>query len=126
MVSRQWRLKSAPLALEYRSDLWESVASDEGASIRHLAIPRCEIREGNSAEIKGKYKNQISIGTITYDIYGWLEDVYGVREYVYVSGLDELEMETKPLILVTIPFDNQEACLNDASEVLSKLYMLEK
>jgi len=115
-----------PLELEYRSDLWESFMGENGEEIiQHTSIPHCEMREGSSTEIKGKLKNQISIGSIVYDIYGWLEPEWGIREYVYVSGLEDFKAEIQPLLLVTVPFDHTELCLNDVSEVLSKLYMAE-
>ena len=49
---------------------------------------------------KVSFKNRIQIGTLTYDIYGYIDQAnnLGVREYVLVEGLEELDPENLPLL----------------------------
>lgn len=70
-------------------------------------------------------KPAISIGEIVYEIYGWLEEEWGIREYVAVGGLEALNQETRPFFHVMVPYEKTEQCLNEVSEILQSLHPLE-
>lgn len=114
------------LTFEYRSDLWtSSLTEDGGGLLTHTEIPACQILEWQPSEIQGKYKNTMPIGPVTYEIYGWSEPEWGVREYLAASGIETYDFAVKPLFHVTIPYDTAERCLNDASIVLATLRLLQ-
>jgi hypothetical protein len=72
-------------------------------------------------EPQGKIKNPIVLGNVTYGIYGYFDTAQnvGIREYIAVSGLVNLESDTKPFFFITIPLDNSVPCIQDVSEVLA-------
>lgn len=109
------------LVLSYKTAVWESSVSELGEeTLTHKEITNCRIEEGLQ-EIQGKFKGNITLEAITYDIYGWLEDEWRVREYVATSGYPGEQTEIQPVIRVTIPYDESLACIYAASEVLSTL-----
>ena len=109
--------------LDYRIALWEAGASEQGGGqLAHLEIPECQIIEWEPSEPQGKLKNVVTLGETVYEIYGWNEASWSVREYRAVSGLPGLEAVTPhPLFRAVIPYTAAERCVNDISEVFASL-----
>lgn len=109
-----------PLTVEYLTKLWEvGTTEDGGVLLMHTKIPRCEIHEWKTSDVIGKYKNTNELGGITYEIFGWLEDSVGMREYLAVEGIEGYVLETQPLFQASIPYDDSLQCIFDLSEVLA-------
>jgi hypothetical protein len=122
IVDEDLALTWYPLLLEYKVAKWTPGKTEAGGGLlSNIKIPNCQIMEWQSSEILGKLKNTITIGEITYEIYGWTEPDWSVREYLVVGGLESLSLEAQPLFRVTIPYQDDMACLNDVSEALANL-----
>ena len=67
------------------------------------------------------------IKTIIYQIFGYLDNSknMGYREYKMTGGLALTDPNTMPIFLVTIPLDNQQQCIFDASEVMGNIFIKE-
>ncbi len=112
--------------LVYRSDRWQAAQTEEGAGkISYNLIPECQIVEWQPSPVQGQFKNNMAYGDITYDIYGWFEQNTSIREYLAVSGLDGIDQQNQPFFHLTIPLDQKEACINEASEILAGLRMVQ-
>ena len=124
MIYDTLMLKDFPFRLDYRIELWEPLETENGnPAITHKEILNCTMRQTLAMETQGKYKNTVKLGQIEYEIYGWWEQNWAVREYVPISGLDELSDDQHPIILVTIPYGEDEIyCLNYSGEVLATLF----
>jgi hypothetical protein len=123
------KLTNTAYTLPYLLEFW-ALASDEAGEplLEHKAIANCTLAERPFGTPQGKLKNQILIGTLTYNIYGYIDQAnnLGVREYVLVEGLEGLDPENLPFFVVTIPLDNSEACIYAASDLLAGVYAEEQ
>ena len=117
-------LKDSPLMVDYRIKSWEiNESENSNPLLQHKEYKFCTIQQATYSDPKGKYKNTVTFNQIDYKIYGWWEKDWSVREYVPVSGLDEISDSHSPIFLVTIPYGKDERiCLNKAGEVLATLY----
>lgn len=116
-----------PQSMEFPVEIWEVAESDSGGSqLNHLSIGNCSLIEWEPSDVEGKYKNTIEIGGLTFEIYGWNEADWSVREYVAVAGLYAGEPEFTPLFRVRIPYDESLQCIFDASTVLGTLWVYEQ
>jgi hypothetical protein len=110
------------LLLEYQLDAWEPVKAQDAADIlTNKEMPTCTLQERPYQQPQGKFKNKTAIGSITYEIYGYIQGGLGYREYIAVDGLPGLGGETAPFFLVTIPLDNSAPCLDAINAVLARL-----
>lgn len=116
------QLTWSPLDVTYYSDKWTVGQTEQGGiKLTHQKYANCEVMEWQSGEAQGKYRGSIDIGDITYDMYSTSESNWTVREYAYLNGLGNTELASLPIFSVTIPYDNQIPCIDDASSVLASL-----
>jgi hypothetical protein len=118
-------LVNTPYTLPYLLEYWDLVSAEGGeAVLTHKVMPACTLVERPFGIPQGKLKNHIQIGTLTYDIYGYIDQAnnLGVREYVLVEGLEGLDPENLPFLVVSIPLDNSEACIYAVSDLLAGVY----
>jgi hypothetical protein len=119
------KLSNTTYTLPYLLEHWGLVTGEAGESVlSNTRIQNCTLVERPFGTPQGKLKNHIQIGTLTYEIYGYIDQAnnLGVREYVLVDGLEDLDPENLPLFVVTIPLDNSEACIYAASDLLAGVY----
>jgi hypothetical protein len=112
------------LVLEYRDKLWEpGITQDGGNALTHKQIPGCEIVEWPPSEPQGAYKNTMALGSVEYEIYGYIEpgSDWAVREYIAVGGFENPDPYVNPFFQVIIPLDTSLECILDAGEVLARL-----
>jgi hypothetical protein len=121
---KDFPLDQSPLKLTYQEDLWQPALLD-GATLllANKKIQLCSVREQPSAKPKGEFKSTIDLGKLSYEIYGYYDDEINifVREYIYISGVTNIDPGLKPYFIVTIPEDNSIACILDSSNLLSSL-----
>jgi hypothetical protein len=128
VVYELMELKWYPFTLEYRVAVWKPEVSEEGGGlITHTKIAGCKIQEWQPSQPQGKLKNTIEVGKITYQIYGFTEagKNYSVREYLAIKGVEGIDPNSPPFFRVTIPWDQAEQCILDASEALAGLAVKE-
>jgi hypothetical protein len=116
-------LNSQPFVIVYKTDTWEAARTESGEiMLTNLKNEKCQIVE-HIGQPEGQLKTNLTLGTITFDIYKWLETEQnmGYRDYVAVGGLDGLNADQPLILRVAIPLDDQEACVADASNVLFTL-----
>jgi hypothetical protein len=112
-----------PFAVEYLLEDWTGATSAEGGlSLTHNEFPTCQLIEWAPGELVGSYKNTIELGPVTYDLYGWNETDWSVREYLAISGLEGITEDVQPFFHLQVPYENSQDCIFDASEVLSSLF----
>jgi hypothetical protein len=124
IIYEDWNLLNYPLFLTFRNEIWSLTKAEDGSAIvSHLTIPACTIQERAPAEPQGKLKNTTQLGKATYTIYGYIDAAknLGFREYIVVSGLSNLDPNSKPFFFVTIPLDNSLPCIQDVSELLATI-----
>lgn len=124
VVYEQMELKWYPFTLEYRVAVWKPEASEQGGGlITHTKITGCKIQEWQPSQPQGKLKNTIEVGKITYKIFGFTEagKNYSIREYLAIKGVEGIDPNNPPFFRVTIPWDQTEQCILDASEALATL-----
>ncbi len=115
-------LKHSPFSLRYQIKYWQMSTTEDGMDVlTHLTIQKCTISEVFPSESKGKLINTLDIGSITYNIYRSYEQDMSVRMYEALAGLEGIDPLTPPLLRVTIPLDNPQQCILDASEVVAHL-----
>jgi hypothetical protein len=115
-------LNQLPFELKYQLKYWQAGTNEEGRGIlTHLKITNCTISEMPNSSPQGTLINQLKISPITYDLYRYYEQDWSVREYLVISGLEGINPDVKPLFRVTIPYDDAQNCILDASEVLANL-----
>jgi hypothetical protein len=115
--------KFYPLVGSYYSDKWNaSETKDGGFWLSHKKYALCEMSEEKPGKPQGSLINTIEIGSLKYDIYRTQQKDFSLREYVLVGGVDEAVLATKPLIIVTIPYDNPAPCLDDIGSVLASFH----
>lgn len=106
-------------SVEYEVELWEVIDGEQGGQqLINLNIENCSLTEWETSDIEGKYKNVIDLGDITYEIYGWNDTDWSVREYLAVSGVIGGDPEVTPLFHATIPYEDGLQCIFDVSAVL--------
>lgn len=123
-IYQDWVLINFPLYMEYKVDLWTMVKKEDGSLIlNHRTNTGCSIEEKATTEPQGKLKNKTKLGNVTYEIYGLIDSAnnVGIREYLAVSGIPNMDPGAIPFFFVTIPLDNSLPCIQDASEVLATL-----
>lgn len=112
-------------ALEYLHEDWELTESEgQPAFLRHKTIEGCSLQEDPDKEIQGKLKNTTVLGgSLVYKIFGYIDSAakVGYRQYQFAGGLPIIDASTYPVFLVTIPLDQQQKCIFDASELLGNL-----
>jgi hypothetical protein len=116
-------LNSQPFVIVYKTDTWEAARTESGEiMLTNLKNEKCQIVE-HIGQPEGQLKTNLTLGTITFDIYKWLETEQnmGYRDYVAVGGLDGLNADQPLILRVAILLDDQEACVADASNVLFTL-----
>ena len=122
ILTERTELTWQPIAVEYSITRWEAGKTEAGGLLlTHTEIPWCEIQEWPTSEIQGKYKNTLDLGGTAYEIYGWLEEKVGIREYLAVNSSEDLALETNLLFRASIPYDESLQCIFDISAVLGKL-----
>jgi hypothetical protein len=124
VIYEDWNLINYPLSMEYRKENWSLIKAEDGSyTLNHAKIPTCTMQERVTAKPQGKFKNSIQLGKVTFDIYGYIEQGknLGIREYLAISGLTNLEPGVQPFFYVTIPLDDSLQCIQDVSEVLATL-----
>ncbi len=115
-------LTHSPFSLRYQIKYWQVSKSTDGEDVlTHLTINKCVISEAYPSTPQGTLINNLKIGSITYNIYRYYGQEISVREYQAVAGIDGIDPNSPPLISVTIPLDNSQQCILDASEVLAHL-----
>jgi hypothetical protein len=125
IVSEELSLKWYPLALEYKVASWNPGLTETGGSmLTHNTLTDCKLLEWEPSAVQGTYKNTMIYGSITYEIYGWRETNWNVREYLAIDGIQGLDPNVKPLFHMIIPFDNSQQCIADAGEVLTSLHQI--
>jgi hypothetical protein len=82
-------------------------------------------RNQNHRNLVGTIKIHIDIGQFTFDIYGWLEDQWGIREYILMAAPEDFDLNSKPMFIVRVPFENNLQCANDVTELLNTLRIKE-
>ena len=109
--------------LIYPSNQWAESKTDAGGAMIELnLIPGCTIEEWPAGDFEGKYKNSMDIGNVTYEIHGWLEDTYGVREYLAQKiGYVKIPVENQAFLRTRIPLSNSATCIAKISEILATL-----
>lgn len=112
-----------PFAVEYLLENWTGSRTPEGGVfLTHNQYPTCQLIEWAPGELVGNYKNTVELGPVTYDLYGWNETDWSVREYLAISGLEGITEEVQPFFHLQVPYENAQDCIFDASEVLSSLF----
>ncbi len=115
-------LEQYPFRLKYPLKYWQLGTTGDGQDIlTHLTIDKCAISEVYPSTPQGTLINNIKIGEITYNIYRYYGQDMSVREYQVVAGVEGIDPNAPPLVSVTIPLDNAQQCILDASEVLANL-----
>jgi len=115
-------LDKSPYRLRYPLKYWKVDTSGDGNEVlTHLDYANCTISEAPGTEPQGTLINTINVGSIAYEIYRSFDQDWSLREYVAVSGLEGIDPESPPILRVTIPYDNAEACIFEASDVLANL-----
>ncbi len=115
-------LTHSPFSLRYQIKYWQVGKSADGADVlTHLTINKCVISEVYPSTPQGSLINNLKIGSITYNIYRYYVQDISVREYQAVAGIDSIDPSSPPLMSVTIPLENAQQCILDASEVLANL-----
>jgi hypothetical protein len=118
----EFEFEQSGLALEYRDDLWALTQDENGKPVlNYLPQENCQIQEIESSQPTGKLKNTLAIGPWTFEIYGRLEEKWGIREYLIVAGPPEFDLQNSPMFLVRVPLENSLQCLNDLSTLLGNL-----
>jgi hypothetical protein len=115
-------LKWTPATITYYSDKWTASETDQGGfKLTHTKYPNCQVMEGEPGNPQGGLINTIDIGTLKYNIYKTQQADYSLREYQLIMGLNLSDSANKPLFLVTVPYEDSTACLEDASTILATL-----
>lgn len=125
ILTGEFPLSNSQFELEYLHGDWE-LSESEGQSpiLKNKKIEGCFFQEYLEKELKGKLKNTTVLGgNLVYKIYGYLEPSSntGYREYQFAGGLPISDGSTYPTFLVTIPLEEQQKCIFDASELLGNL-----
>ncbi len=114
--------KYYPVVGSYHSDKWKTSQTEQGGfELTYTKYANCVISETQPGEPQGALINTIDIGTLKYDIYRTQMEKWSLREYVLVGGLDETVLATKPMLQVTIPYENTAECLDAVGTVLASL-----
>jgi hypothetical protein len=124
IVDADYELANYPLRLTYRLAQWEPQKQEDGSlALVHKESPDCRIQDKPSGEPQGKLKNQVKLGDVTYDIYGYLDqgNDLGFREYVAVDSFPGLDPGIRPFLLVRIPLQRSQECILWAGDVLATL-----
>jgi hypothetical protein len=112
-----------PFAVEYLLEDWTGTISAEGGLwLTHNVFPTCQLIEWAPGELVGSYKNTVELGPVTFDLYGWNETDWSVREYLAISGLGGITENVQPFFHLQVPYENAQDCIFDASEVLGSLF----
>ena len=112
-----------PFAVEYLLEDWIGTTSpDGGLWLTHREFPTCQLIEWAPGELVGSYKNTMELGPVTFDLYGWNETDWSVREYLAISGLEGITEEVQPFFHLLVPYENSQDCILDASEVMGSLF----
>ncbi len=116
-------LKWYEQTLYYPSNQWTAGKTEAGGEMIELvAIPGCTIEEWPAGEFESKYKNTMAISDITFEIHGWLEDTYGVREYLAQKvGYVKIDKENQAFFHTRIPLDKSAQCLSKIGEILATM-----
>jgi hypothetical protein len=114
-------------ALGYYNIDWDELTDESGQPyLYNKEITNCTIKEHPAGELQSKLKDKKILGKISYDIHGFIdkEKNLGIREYMATSfkGIDPTN---QPRFWVTIPMDNQQACILSVSHMLTSLYQVE-
>jgi len=122
-------LDQYPLIVQYDEDKWDPAKAEDNTNmLTHKTIPSCTIQPRLISEPAGKFKSLTAVGDIDYKIYGYFDDALNsfIREYVYDSGIKELDPSIKPFFYVTIPADKSLECIVAVNNVLSRLAIPDK
>ena len=112
-----------PFSVEYLLEDWiSSRTSQNELVLTHQEFPSCQLIEWAPGELVGAYKNTVDLGPVTYDLYGWNETDWSVREYLAIGGLAGITEDVQPFFHLHVPYENSQDCIFDASEVLSSLF----
>ena len=112
-----------PFSVEYLLEDWTaSRTAQNGLWLTHNRYPACQLIEWTPGELVGSYKNTMVLGLVTYDLYGWTEKDWSVREYLAINGLAEITEEVQPFFHLQVPYEDAQNCIFDASEVLGSLF----
>jgi hypothetical protein len=115
------------LQLTYRIRNWEIGEGKGGVlTLSDTRIERCTFTEVGEVAPQAKLKNAVSIGSITYGIYGWFDSAtqLQIRDYVATDGLGVQELD--PIFEVTIPPLEDVECLTHLDELLLGVEPLEE
>jgi hypothetical protein len=116
--------KYYPLVGSYYSDKWTASQTEQGGfKLTHTKSTNCEITETKPGEPQGALINTIDIGSLKYDLYRTQQEKWSLREYVLVGGLDEATLATRPMLQVTVPYENTAECLDAVGTVLASLHV---
>ena len=124
LIGIEARMVFYPLVWYYARANWTTTISQEGGLLMtHRKIANCLVQEWTPSQPVGKYKNNIEINGVTYDLYSWSEPDKGwsVREYVALKGFGSATLEIPPLFRATIPSDNANLCANEVATLLGSL-----
>ncbi len=112
-------------SMEFLLDRWTVETSQIGGVLFiHKNIEHCLLQEMSGKDIEGKFKNIVELSGLVYEIYGYLETDWGIREYVVVDGLNIPEGSQAPIFIAQIPYDNDLQCIFDYSEILGTLQVI--
>ncbi len=112
-----------PFSMEYLLEDWTANRTEQNELwLTHNEFPTCQLIEWAPGELVGNYKNTIELGPLTYDLYGWNETDWSLREYLAVSGWEGITEDVQPFFHLQVPYENAQDCIFAASEVLSSLF----
>jgi hypothetical protein len=112
-----------PFSVEYLLEDWTASRTEQNELwLTHNEFPACQLIEWAPGDLVGSYKNTIELGPVTYDLYGWNETDWSVREYLAISGLEGITEDVQPFFHLLVSYENAQDCIFDASEVLSSLF----
>lgn len=113
-----------PFSAEYLLEDWTASRTGQNELLlTHNTYPTCQLIEWAPGDLVGSYKNTVELGPLTYDLYGWNETDWSVREYLAIGGLDGITEEVQPFFHLQVPYEFAQECIFDASEVLGSLFV---
>jgi hypothetical protein len=112
-----------PSSMEYLLEDWTANRTEQNEFwLTHNEFPTCQLIEWAPGELVCSYKNTVELSPVTYDLYGWNETDWSVREYLAINGLEGITEDVQPFFHLQVPYENAQDCIFDASEVLSSLF----
>lgn len=116
------------LALRYRTSIWQRGEDQSHRGfITHRSIADCRIREWGPGSVYGELVSTTTLGTITYEIWGWTNsDGTRTRHYFALSGFENPSAPNIPDIEVLLPSGDTLPCIADVATVLATLQILQE